>query len=44
MIWGESRDQLVAVGERLAAANLVRHSEGNLSLRIDASRCLVTPT
>jgi L-fuculose-phosphate aldolase len=44
MIWGESRDQLVAVGERLAAADLVRHSEGNLSLRIDESRFLVTST
>jgi len=44
MIWGESRDQLVAVGQRLAAAHLVRHSEGNLSLRVDQSRILVTPT
>ena len=44
MIWGEPRDQLVAVGERLAAARLVRHSEGNLSLRIDESRILVTST
>ena len=44
MIWGESSDQLVAVGERLAAAHLVRHSEGNLSLRVDESRFLVTPS
>lgn len=44
MIWGEARDQLVAVGERLAAAKLVRHSEGNLSLRIDETRLLVTAT
>jgi len=44
MIWVKSRDELVAVGERLAAANLVRHSEGNLSLRIDETRVLVTTT
>jgi len=44
MIWGKARDQLVAVGERLAVAKLVRHSEGNLSLRIDESRFLVTTT
>ncbi len=44
MIWGDSRDQMVAVGERLAAAELVRFSEGNLSVRVDESRVLVTPT
>jgi L-fuculose-phosphate aldolase len=42
MIWGESSDQLVAIGERLAAAELVRFSEGNLSVRVDESRVLVT--
>jgi L-fuculose-phosphate aldolase len=44
MIWGEFRNQLVAVGERLAAAQLVRQSEGNLSVRVDGSRILVTST
>ena len=38
------RAQLVAVGERLAAAGLVRESEGNLSIRIDGSSCLMTST
>jgi L-fuculose-phosphate aldolase len=37
------RSRLVAAGERLAAAGLVHSSEGNLSLRLDASTCLVTP-
>jgi L-fuculose-phosphate aldolase len=36
--------QLLAVGERLAAAGLVRESEGNLSIRLDDSRCLLTAT
>jgi L-fuculose-phosphate aldolase len=36
--------QLIAVGERLAAAGLVRESEGNLSIRLGTSRCLMTAT
>ena len=40
----DARHQLVAAGERLVAAGLVHSSEGNLSLRLDASTCLVTPT
>jgi L-fuculose-phosphate aldolase len=34
--------QLIAVGERLAAAGLVRESEGNLSIRLGDSHCVVT--
>jgi len=34
----------VAVGERLAASGLVRGSEGNLSVRLGPTSCLVTPT
>jgi L-fuculose-phosphate aldolase len=34
----------MAVGARLAAAGLVRENEGNLSIRLDDSRCLVTAT
>jgi L-fuculose-phosphate aldolase len=44
MIEAEARGQLVAVGVRLAAAGLVRQSEGNLSIRLGQSRCLLTPT
>jgi len=40
----DARHRLVAAGERLAAAGLVHSSEGNLSLRLDVSTCLVTPT
>ena len=40
----DSCSQLIAVGERLAAAGLVRESEGNLSIRVGDSRCLVTST
>ena len=36
--------QLIAVGERLAAAGLVRESEGNLSIRLGDSCCLMTAT
>jgi L-fuculose-phosphate aldolase len=36
--------QLIEVGRRLAEAGLVRESEGNLSIRLDGSRCLVTAT
>jgi L-fuculose-phosphate aldolase len=39
----DARNRLVAAGERLAAAGLVHSSEGNLSVRLDASTCLVTP-
>jgi L-fuculose-phosphate aldolase len=44
MLVGELAQQLAAAGARLAAAGLVRGSEGNLSARIDGGRCLVTPT
>jgi len=40
----DPRVQLIAVGERLAAAGLVRESEGNLSIRLGDSRCVVTST
>jgi len=40
----DQRAQLIAVGERLAAAGLVRESEGNLSIRLCDSRCVVTST
>ena len=36
------RSQLIEVGERLATAGLVRESEGNLSIRLGGSRCLMT--
>jgi L-fuculose-phosphate aldolase len=35
-------EQLIAVGQRLAAAALVRESEGNLSIRLDDTRCVMT--
>ena len=38
----DPRAQLIAVGERLAAAGLVRKSEGNLSIRLGGSHCVVT--
>jgi ribulose-5-phosphate 4-epimerase/fuculose-1-phosphate aldolase len=44
MVRSDQRGQLVAVGNRLAAAGLVRGSEGNLSVRLNDSECLVTPT
>ena len=44
MLAGDLHTQLVAAGARLAAAGLVRQSEGNLSVRIGGGRCLVTPT
>ncbi len=44
MLAGDFHTQLAAAGARLAAAGLVRASEGNLSVRIDGKRCLVTPT
>jgi L-fuculose-phosphate aldolase len=40
----DARAQLVAVGERLAAAGLVRESEGNLSIRLADAQCLMTAT
>jgi len=40
----DPRSQLIAVGERLAAAGLVRESEGNLSIRLGDSHCMVTAT
>jgi len=44
MLEGDLPAQLVAAGARLAAAGLVRDSEGNLSARLDATHCLVTAT
>jgi L-fuculose-phosphate aldolase len=44
MLAGDFHTQLAAAGARLAAAGLVRGSEGNLSVRIDGRCCLVTPT
>lgn len=38
----DPRAQLITVGERLAEAGLVRESEGNLSIRLDDSSCMVT--
>jgi L-fuculose-phosphate aldolase len=40
----DPRPQLIAVGERLAVAGLVRESEGNLSIRLGDSNCVVTST
>lgn len=40
----DPRAQLIAVGKRLAAAGLVRESEGNLSLRLGDSWCMMTAT
>jgi len=40
----DPRTQLIAVGERLAAAGLVRESEGNISIRLGDSGCVVTST
>ena len=44
MLQGELPAQLVAAGARLAAAGVVRESEGNISVRLDETRCLVTAT
>jgi L-fuculose-phosphate aldolase len=44
MLEGEFPAQLVAAGARLAAAGIVRESEGNMSVRLDKTRCLVTAT
>jgi L-fuculose-phosphate aldolase len=44
MLAGDLHTQLVAAGARLAAAGLVRASEGNLSARTGGRHCLVTPT
>ncbi len=44
MLAGDLHTQLVAAGARLAAAGLVRASEGNVSARLSPSTCLVTPT
>jgi L-fuculose-phosphate aldolase len=40
----DPRAQLIAVGERLAGAGLVRESEGNLSIRLGDASCVVTST
>lgn len=44
MLAGDLHTQLVAAGTRLAAAGLVRASEGNVSARLTHSTCLVSPT
>lgn len=44
MLAGDLHTQLVAAGARLAAAGLVRASEGNVSARLTRTTCLVTPT
>lgn len=44
MIETDQRSQMIMVGERLAAAGLVRESEGNLSVRLGDSLCVVTST
>jgi L-fuculose-phosphate aldolase len=44
MVETDQRAQLIAVGERLASAGLVCESEGNLSIRLTDSRCVVTST
>ena len=44
MLAGDLHTQLVGAGARLAAAGLVRASEGNLSARTGGRHCLVTPT
>jgi L-fuculose-phosphate aldolase len=38
------RDAIVAAGRRLGARGLISAGEGNLSVRLDADRLLVTPT
>jgi L-fuculose-phosphate aldolase len=40
----DPRTILIEVGRRLADAGLVRESEGNLSIRLAESRCLMTST
>lgn len=37
------RAEVVAAGATLARLGLVRGAEGNISVRVDAERCLVTP-
>ena len=44
MIETDQRSQLIVVGERLAATGLVRESEGNLSIRLGDSHCVVSST
>lgn len=44
MLRGDLVQQLAAAGARLAAAGLLRGTEGNLSARLDGARCLVSPT
>ena len=40
----EATDRLIRAGRRLGAAGLISAGEGNLSVRLDADRLLVTPT
>jgi L-fuculose-phosphate aldolase len=40
----EAIDSIVAAGRRLAARGLISAGEGNLSIRLDAGRLLVTPS
>jgi L-fuculose-phosphate aldolase len=44
MTESDPRTQMMIIGERLAASGLVRESEGNLSIRLIHSRCVVTST
>jgi L-fuculose-phosphate aldolase len=37
-------DQLIAAGRRLGARGLISAGEGNLSIRLDADRLLITPS
>ena len=41
---GEASDALIRAGRRLGARGLISAGEGNLSIRLDGSRILVTPS
>jgi L-fuculose-phosphate aldolase len=41
---GRATDALIRAGRRLGARGLISAGEGNLSIRLDADRLLVTPT
>lgn len=41
---GTAADELIRAGQRLGARGLISAGEGNLSIRLDGSRILVTPT
>lgn len=40
----DNRDAILAAGRRLAARGLIAASEGNLSIRLDPGRILITPS